>query len=172
MVKPLFPCYDGWGSQGYHSGHKAIDIGWLTKYSKNGKTKVYACLDGKVIQAGQITERVNGKLVHPIVVVLQHDYNGYRYFTRYWHLDKVKCKKGDKVVRGQVIGIRGCTGYTSGNAVHLHFEVLKTKAGTKYSKCTGNNWFRYNINPINFVYIDSKVNHFSQKGNFKIRKVE
>ena len=29
------PCNDSWISQGFKSSHKAIDLGWLTKYGAN-----------------------------------------------------------------------------------------------------------------------------------------
>lgn len=42
--------------------------------------------------------------------------------TRYAHLSDFKVKQGDIVVMGQVIGIQGRSGTSSGH--HLHFEVL------------------------------------------------
>ncbi len=41
--------------------------------------------------------------------------------TIYGHLDQVDVKAGDFVGRGQVIGLEGSTGYSTGP--HLHFEV-------------------------------------------------
>jgi murein DD-endopeptidase MepM/ murein hydrolase activator NlpD len=52
-------------------------------------------------------------------IILDHG-NGWR--TTYSHLDEIKCRAGDIVLAGQVIGRIGATGATSGK--HLHFEVL------------------------------------------------
>ena len=53
------------------------------------------------------------------------------------HLSEFKCKPGDKIVRGQVIGLVGSTGKST--APHLHYEVEKN--GQK-------------INPIHFFHSD------------------
>lgn len=47
--------------------------------------------------------------------------HGRRYVTRYLHLDSLKVEKGDKVVKGQVIGTSGNSGLSTGP--HLHFEL-------------------------------------------------
>ena len=48
--------------------------------------------------------------------------HGYKVTTRYGHLKSLKvAKKGDIVSRGQVIGIQGNTGRSSGP--HLHYEI-------------------------------------------------
>lgn len=49
--------------------------------------------------------------------------HGYGYKTRYAHLSKFLVKQGDKVVRGQIIGLVGSTGKST--APHLHYEVEK-----------------------------------------------
>lgn len=45
--------------------------------------------------------------------------NGFR--SRYGHLKRIKVKKGQRVERGQVVGLMGSTGRSTGP--HLHYEV-------------------------------------------------
>ena len=56
---------------------------------------------------------------------------------QYAHCSKFKCKKGQKVKRGDLIGYVGNTGQSTGP--HLHYEVLKNKR---------------QINPVNFFFND------------------
>ncbi len=51
-------------------------------------------------------------------VIVNH---GYGYRTIYAHLSKVKVKKGNKVQRGDIIGLTGNSGLSTGP--HLHYEV-------------------------------------------------
>lgn len=52
------------------------------------------------------------------MIIIDH---GAGIFSLYLHLDKFKVKTGQKVTRGQVIGLSGDTGYSI--APHLHFSV-------------------------------------------------
>lgn len=58
-------------------------------------------------------------------VILKHD-NGYK--TGYAHLNKPMVKKGNKVKQGDVIGLSGSTGKSTGP--HLHF-TLTDPSGAK-----------------------------------------
>ena len=46
---------------------------------------------------------------------------------RFAHLKKYYVTKGERVVKGQIIGIMGSSGYST--ATHLHYEVRKLKNG-------------------------------------------
>jgi murein DD-endopeptidase MepM/ murein hydrolase activator NlpD len=58
-----------------------------------------------------------------IAVVIRHDfgYDGQRLYTVYAHLSEPKVTVGQRVERGDLIGLAGMTGLTTGP--HLHFEV-------------------------------------------------
>ncbi len=45
------------------------------------------------------------------------------YTTRYAHLKSIDVKQGDKVTKGQIIGIVGNTGTST--APHLHYEIIE-----------------------------------------------
>lgn len=74
-------------------------------------TKVYATADGTVSFAGQ-------KEGYGNCVDINH---GYNYDTRYAHLSKILVPNGKSVKRGELIGLVGSTGKSTGP--HLHYEV-------------------------------------------------
>jgi murein DD-endopeptidase MepM/ murein hydrolase activator NlpD len=75
-------------------------------------------------------------------VIIDH---GYSYQTLYGHLSKLNVRAGQKVKRGQLIGLVGSTGLST--APHLHYEVIKN--GQK-------------VNPINFYYNDLNPEEYQQ----------
>lgn len=85
--------------------HKGIDI------NLHKGDAVVAAFDGMVRIA-------HAKGAFGNVVIIRH-YNGLE--TVYAHLSKIKVKPGQVVLAGQLIGLGGSTGRSSGP--HLHFEV-------------------------------------------------
>lgn len=85
--------------------HKGLDIAF-------GRGKpIVAAADGVVIKKWYHRGYGNN-------LVIKHDLS---YRTRYGHFDKIFVEEGDRVVQGQVIGLMGSTGLSTGP--HLHFEV-------------------------------------------------
>ena len=75
-------------------------------------TEVHATGGGVVAYAG------NQKDGFGVKVVIDH---GYGYRTIYGHLSEVNVRRGQKVTRGDFIGLSGNTGLSSGP--HLHYQI-------------------------------------------------
>ncbi|MHC1705486.1 MAG: M23 family metallopeptidase [Tenuifilaceae bacterium] len=82
-------------------------------------TPIYVTGDGIVLEA-EYNFSGYGKQI-----LVDH---GFGYKTRYAHLSKINVKPGDAVTRGQVIGLLGNTGKSTGP--HLHYEVIYRNAHT------------------------------------------
>jgi murein DD-endopeptidase MepM/ murein hydrolase activator NlpD len=95
----------------YAHFHTGVDVG------VGLGTPISAAADGVVVLAG--TNVVGGKVVgYGTYVVIAH---GGGLYTLYGHLSKLGVAAGDRVRAGQVIGLSGSTGNSTGP--HLHFEV-------------------------------------------------
>ncbi|HOZ30038.1 MAG TPA: M23 family metallopeptidase [Bacteroidales bacterium] len=79
-------------------------------------TPVYAAGDGTIEEI----ENNNTNSGYGNSILIDHGVNGLS--TRYAHLSKIHVKKGQKVVRGQLIGEVGSTGLST--APHLHYEIM------------------------------------------------
>ncbi len=101
------PIIGGIRTQGLH-GYNAVDIGTCVG------TTLYAAAAGQIIIAK--TYGWNGG--YGKYIVISH-YNGTQ--TVYGHLSQVFVNEGDVVYQGQIIGLTGNTGNSTGP--HLHFEV-------------------------------------------------
>lgn len=86
--------------------HKGIDI------VGPQNTKIYATADGIVTLADYSRTGYGNE------IVIDH---GFGYNTRYAHLNKLIVKEGDTIRRGDLIGLMGNTGRSTGT--HLHYEV-------------------------------------------------
>ena len=103
-------------------------------------TPIIAVMDGRVLATG-----FDGGLGNNIL--LEHRDN---FYTRYAHCDKWLVRTGDYVKKGQVIGLVGSTGVSTGN--HLHFEI------------------RYNeipLNPLDFLPYKQNLSQPHMMRNWK-----
>ena len=106
ITSPLGSRYTG--IKGASTNHAGIDIGRV-----GYTTKAVAAKAGTVIISAYNKYRGN-------YVVVSH---GSGNTTTYQHLSSRSVSKGDYVAQGQVVGITGSTGVSSG--AHLHFEITE-----------------------------------------------
>lgn len=107
------------GIKGASTNHKGVDIGGV-----GTSTSVLATKAG-VVQ----TSAYSSSYGNYVVI-----YHGPGNTTLYAHMSSRSVKEGDTVTQGQVIGITGSTGISSGP--HLHYEI--TEGGAR-------------INPLNYL---------------------
>lgn len=91
---------------------------------------------------GKVTEVKKQRFGFGYHVIVDH---GYGYETIYAHMSKILVRKGQRVKRGDILGLVGNTG--SSTAPHLHYEVVKN--GRK-------------IDPVNYYYQDLSPEQFQQ----------
>ena len=113
--------------------HEGIDLTCPTG------TKVFASADGIVTESGYASGGYGNK------IVIDH---GYGYKTIYGHFSKLLVTRGQKVQRGEVIGLVGNTGLSKGS--HLHYEVCVN--GKK-------------VNPFNFYASDLSPEEYDKMIN-------
>lgn len=129
----------------HRSSHHGLDI------AEGGTHEVFAVADGTVSRSYRSDS-------YGEVVFIVHNMNGQTWESVYAHMrsGSRRVKVGDKVKQGQVIGIMGSTGHSTGQ--HLHFELHKG---------------RWNINKTNAVdpldYLDKGTTSTTTKSNI-IRK--
>ncbi len=101
--------------EGYRDGlpHKGVDFGCPIG------TPVLACFDGRVISRWRAEEgsKKNRRAGNRILI----DSEGKKTRARYFHLSSFKVILGQKVKKGDTIGLSGDTGTVTGP--HLHFEL-------------------------------------------------
>jgi len=101
----------------HHGVDMPNDVGELVRAAGNG-TVIWAA-DGRQAE----TDIFQNSPAYGNVIVIEHDfgYRGQPIYTLYAHLSAALIQQGDTVEAGQVIGLIGNTGRSSGP--HLHFEV-------------------------------------------------
>ncbi len=116
--------------------YKTRRMHWGMDFTAPIGTEVYATGNG-VIEDVEVNSWGYGKSI-----LINH---GYGFKTRYAHLSAFKVKKGDKVKRGDLIGLLGNTGKSTGP--HLHYEVERN--GEK-------------INPVGYYHSDLTPAEYEQ----------
>ena len=105
--------------------HIGLDL-WINK-----QATIHAVQDG-LIHSFQNNSALGD---YGPTIILEHKINEFKFYTLYGHLSKYKCRAGQRIKRGDVIGYVGSTGRSE--APHLHYEVHKDGKV---------------VNPINFYY--------------------
>jgi len=134
-------------------GHNGIDF--KAKIGCN----ILASHKGEVIYAGK--DNSGG-----ISATICENTKGLSYKTIYYHLSELKCKRGDVVKAGDIIGLSGNTGkYTTGP--HLHFGLKLTKDKITIN---GNNGYNGAIDPSKYFKKDWDRSHayhrYYRKGSY------
>jgi murein DD-endopeptidase MepM/ murein hydrolase activator NlpD len=109
---------------------------WGLDFTSDIGTEIYSTGDGVV---EKIEHNAWG---YGREIVINH---GFGYKTRYAHLSSFLVKEGDKVKRGDLIGLMGSSGKSTGP--HLHYEVEKDG---------------HKVNPINYFHSDLSPEQYEE----------
>jgi hypothetical protein len=132
----------GWGYR-IHPIYKIKKFHYGIDFTAPTSTEIYATGDG-TIEKVESSHRGYGNSI-----VIDH---GYGVKSLYAHMDRFNVKQGQKVKRGQVIGVVGNTGLST--APHLHYEVIHR--GEK-------------VNPINYFFNDLTADEFDKMIELSMR---
>lgn len=124
--KDLRRTASGWGYR-MHPIYKIRLFHYGMDFTAPTGTEVFSTGNGTVIEARRSRGFGN-------TILIDH---GYGYKTRYAHLNSFNVRKGQEVIRGDVIAFVGDTGRST--APHLHYEVIQN--GKK-------------VNPVNYFFND------------------
>lgn len=117
-----------------YKGNYRISSPYGNRKLDNGDNRFHSGIDYVGIDSKEIIAPTNGKIISSQIItdknnptwewgnyVKMDDLNGYYLF--FCHLSSRSVKVGQTVVKGQIIGLEGQTGYSLGS--HLHFEVRR-----------------------------------------------
>ena len=118
-----WPVDGGVKGDGFHCGcsvhggrHLGIDVKGVSK-----GTSIKAIADGTVVYAKYHSAAKRSSFGKLVIV-----YHGNGIYSYYAHCNRIRCKAGDKVEKGEVISTMGATGAAYGT--HLHLELRKGPA--------------------------------------------
>ena len=155
MIKLYFPCKYVSFTRGYSSSHKGIDMAWNSKYG-GPNHNILAPADGtvtKVLKNYNKTDKTSK--TYGNYVIIDHG-NNIETVVAHLKYNTIRVKKGDKVHKGDVLGVMGNTGYSKGT--HCHYEVKINNE---------------KVDPLKYTYLESNniLNEATSK-EYKILKDE
>jgi murein DD-endopeptidase MepM/ murein hydrolase activator NlpD len=123
----------------YSGIHKGVDF-----FVPTG-TPVKATVPGIVVHVGKHMQGgINNRGWGPaygIQVIVKNDNfkdGSPGYWAGYMHLSKVEVKLGEKIKKGQLLGLSGATGRVKGP--HLHFEIQKARFWSPINHTNPQKW--------------------------------
>ncbi|MGP9605604.1 M23 family metallopeptidase [Glutamicibacter sp. AOP33-2CA-4] len=111
------------------AGHNGLDLG-----VREG-TPVVAVCDGEVAFAGQGVNHILMGASAGMSSLVEHKVGKARFYTGYAHLSRLYVSAGQVVKAGDVIGLSGASGLTTGD--HLHFELIPVLANGRMALDNG-----------------------------------
>jgi murein DD-endopeptidase MepM/ murein hydrolase activator NlpD len=105
-------------------------FGWRQDPIYLGKCDFHPGIDIKVPEGVPVKAAADGTIYHinedekdaaGKYIVIKHSFGRETYYSYYMHLSKINVKAGEYVKAGDVIGLSGNTGKSTGP--HLHFEI-------------------------------------------------
>jgi len=107
-------CAKDWkGGKETYDGHKGTDYGIVRG------TPILAAAPGEIV----IAQYEEGKDLDPNILINHRRYYGSYLLTAYAHMSRVDVKVGQKVKRGDQIGLSGPSASVSSPGPHLHFQL-------------------------------------------------
>ena len=132
--KDLKRTASGWGYR-MHPIYKIRLFHYGMDFTAPTGTEVFSTGNGTIIEVRRSRGFGN-------TILIDH---GYGYKTRYAHLNSFNVRKGQEVIRGDVIAFVGNTGRST--APHLHYEVIQN--GKK-------------VNPVNYFFNDLSAEEYDR----------
>jgi murein DD-endopeptidase MepM/ murein hydrolase activator NlpD len=125
------------GSAAGFGFHYGVDM--VAYYGAN----VHSVLEGTVISindtCGVVSWNCGGGYGNQVYV--EYVIENQKIYVMYGHLATVHVISGQKVVQGQVIGLQGNSGKSTGT--HLHFEVRTENSGNRSVRVNPRNYFEF-----------------------------
>lgn len=133
------------GKSEFHSGVDLVG---------DGTKAICSVCDGTVIRSRIVTDKSNATWQWGNYVAVEASDGTVIY---YCHMDSRAVKVGDKVKKGQRLGIMGNTGYSFG--AHLHFEVRRNNKAINAADYLGipNKTGKYNVRSLNAEHYVDKI---------------